>query len=374
METGIFFDTRVYNAQFSNDGEMIFCSSQNEIRVYDTSDLMSWRLMHMFEGRNIRWTITDVDLSLSQQYLLYTTITSSINLISLRDQSTLDSAYSGKINLEPSACRTFDIYPEAGDFGVYSAKLSADATEVVAGSTLESIEVYDLVRQKTAFRVSQAHSNDINSVCFANKENSQVIFTGSDDSTIRIWDRRTLGRKNIPEGVLLGHREGVTHVSSKGDGFTLISNGKDQALKLWDIRNMMNFPSYSEYIKTHHYQTNYDYRWWRYPLQNYTKRLSEDRSLLTFRGHTVLSTLIRCSFSPVISTNQRFLVTGSADGRVYIYDSVTGKKVNILEPDVEEIENGIGPFPIVRDVSWHPVLPVISATGFDGSINYYFSA
>jgi WD40 repeat protein len=67
-------------------------------------------------------------------------------------------------------------------------------------------------------------------------------------------------------------------------------------------------------------------------------------------------------------------VTGSADGRVYIYDSVTGKKVNILEPDVEEIENGIGPFPIVRDVSWHPVLPVISATGFDGSINYYFSA
>lgn len=41
-------------------------------------------------------------------------------------------------------------------------------------------------------------------------------------------------------GVLEGHMEGITHISSKGDGKYFISNGKDQCIKLWDIRKMKN--------------------------------------------------------------------------------------------------------------------------------------
>ena len=42
-------------------------------------------------------------------------------------------------------------------------------------------------------------------------------------------------------------------------------------------------------------------------------------SVQTFRGHTVLQTLIRAYFSPAHSTGQRFVYTGSADGTVRIY-------------------------------------------------------
>ena len=38
--------------------------------------------------------------------------------------------------------------------------------------------------------------------------------------------------------ILAGHTEGITHLDSKGDERYLISNGKDQSLKLWDIRHL----------------------------------------------------------------------------------------------------------------------------------------
>ena len=55
---------------------------------------------------------------------------------------------------------------------------------------------------------------------------------------VKVWDRRSMagGRE---AGCLPGHMEGITFVATKGDGRYVISNSKDQTLKLWDIRKMM---------------------------------------------------------------------------------------------------------------------------------------
>lgn len=51
--------------------------------------------------------------------------------------------------------------------------------------------------------------------------------------------RRTMrGDVARPEGQLLGHTEGVTHVDARGDGRFLISNAKDSTIRLWDLRHM----------------------------------------------------------------------------------------------------------------------------------------
>ena len=42
-----------------------------------------------------------------------------------------------------------------------------------------------------------------------------------------------------------------------------------------------------------------------------------DSSVMTYRGHSVQKTLIRAKFSPVHTTGQRFIYTGSACGSVY---------------------------------------------------------
>lgn len=36
----------------------------------------------------------------------------------------------------------------------------------------------------------------------------------------------------------MGHLEGITYIDTRGDGRYFISNGKDQTIKLWDIRKM----------------------------------------------------------------------------------------------------------------------------------------
>jgi len=80
--------------------------------------------------------------------------------------------------------------------------------------------------------VQKAHDDDVNSVCFMDREKANIIASGSDESCIKIWDLRCLKYDGLPQGVLVGHREGVTYVSPKYDGISLVSNSKDQTLKL----------------------------------------------------------------------------------------------------------------------------------------------
>lgn len=77
---------------------------------------------------------------------------------------------------------------------------------------------------------------------------------------VKSRDRRSLGASQKPSGVLVGHTEGITYVSAKGDGRYVISNGKDQALRLWDLRKMRSGQEF-ESIKDKHYGIRgFDYR------------------------------------------------------------------------------------------------------------------
>jgi len=61
----------------------------------------------------------------------------------------------------------------------------------------------------------------------------------------QVWDKRTVGSNSRPAGMFVGHTDGMTHLDPKGDGRYLISNCKDQTIKLWDLRNMMEPRQYN---------------------------------------------------------------------------------------------------------------------------------
>jgi len=82
------------------------------------------------------------------------------------------------------------------------------------------------------------HTEDVSTVKFF--ESSQMFVTGSDDSFIKIWDLREMGRTSRSCGCLVGHLEGLTSIDSKMDGRYLVSNSKDQTIKLWDVRKMVS--------------------------------------------------------------------------------------------------------------------------------------
>jgi len=160
-------------------------------------------------------------------------------------------------------------------------------------------------------------------------------------------------------GVLTGHLHGITHIDSRGDGRSFISNGKDQAIKLWDIRKMMsNADSCADGAPS------WDYRYSRYPKHHKQLKHPHDQSLATYRGHSVLRTLIRCYFSPAYSTGQKYIYTGSYDSNVYIYDVVSGSQVAKLN----------GHQMAIRDCSWHPIEPTLVSSSWDGRVAKWTSA
>merc|ERR1719431_719154 len=129
--------------------------------------------------------------------------------------------------------------------------------------------------------------------------------------------------------------------------------------ELWDIRK---FSSTGAIENSKHAVSNqrWDYRWQRVPrhVVNSKARVEGDTSVMTYTGHTVLQTLIRCHFSPEFSTGQRYIYTGCAAGRVIIYDLLTGNIVKVLS----------GHKGCVRDVSWHPYLPELFSSSWDFSV------
>ena len=109
---------------------------------------------------------------------------------------------------------------------IMSLKLSGDGKEVLGGTKGAHLLVYDLIANRMVQKVENCHSDEINSVCFANRQHSNILFSGSDDGMVKVWDRRALN-SNRPAGIFVGHSEGITNIASKGDGVYLASNGKD---------------------------------------------------------------------------------------------------------------------------------------------------
>lgn len=58
--------------------------------------------------------------------------------------------------------------------------------------------------------------------------------------------------------------DGITFIDSRGDGRHLISNSKDQSIKLWDVRVFSSETAAEKSLKAVDDQ-NWDYRWQEVP-------------------------------------------------------------------------------------------------------------
>ena len=256
-------------------------------------------------------------------------------------------------------------------------RFSGDGRELVAGTQEHCVCVYDIETRQTILKI-HGHDNDVNAVCYGDDTSPHILYSGSDDSTLKVWDRRSLGDSR-EAGVFLGHTEGLTYVDSKGDGRYVLSNGKDQTMKLWDLRKMMSTDRFDKIEPADYTSNAFDYRYMPYDEADHDPH-PHDCSLVTFRGHRVLKTLIRCHFSPPGSTDARYVYSGSEDGSVYVYnlDASLAGKINVGEAtdrsrpehssrfggdDFNDWGTGGGRSEwktCVRDASWHPNAPILA--------------
>ncbi|KAF1809963.1 WD40 repeat-like protein [Eremomyces bilateralis CBS 781.70] len=368
----IHYNHRCYSGQFSDDGNFFFtCCQDFKVRMYDTSNPYDWKYYKSVDHHGGSWTLTDASLSPDNRFLAYSSMQPTVCMASTDPESEttpfqLDFTQMGQTARRP--------YHDDRHFGIWSVRFSGDGRELVAGTGNNSVYVYDLETRKTVLRI-RGHHDDVNAVCYGDKQSPHILYSGSDDATIKVWDRRSLG-DGRPAGVFLGHTEGVTYVDSKGDGRYVLSNAKDQTAKLWDLRKTMSADEAGKINTLNDYSSGFDYRQERYDVSQYTPH-KNDCSLVTFRGHSVLWTLIRCHFSPPTSSGGSYVYSGSRDGNVYIWnmDATLAGKIDVqnstmnTRPDDEEMRTaarntwssrGNMWMACVRDASWHPSAPVIA--------------
>ncbi|KAJ8374888.1 hypothetical protein SKAU_G00054680 [Synaphobranchus kaupii] len=340
------YQQKAFCGVYSDDGDTFLsaCQDQN-IRVYDTSK-GRFALKRTVKARDVGWSVLDVCFTPDSRSVLYSSWSDYIHVCSVDEDSETHTA--------------LDLNPDERRFCVFSLAASTDGKEILGGANDGCLYVFDREQNKRTLKID-AHEDDVNAVAFADSS-SQLLFSGSDDALCKVWDRRTL-REDRPQpvGHLAGHRDGITFIHSKGDARYLISNSKDQTIKLWDVRKFSPKEGLaaSRLAVT---QQNWDYRWQQVPQRALKKhKLTGDTSVMTYRGHGVQHTLIRCRFSPEFSTGQKFIYTGCSTGKIVIYDVLTGSVVSKLSDHDA----------CVRDVSWHPYQDNIVSSSWDGAVRLW---
>lgn len=272
--------------------------------MYNTHNPYDFKHINTIGARGIRWTITSVDITSDEEKMAYSTLGPVIHVV---DLYTL-SKFHHSIDLrQEQGGQTSQHGFRCGGF-----KFSGDGSEIVAGSHCKGIAVYNMEKECKTVSITNAHKNDINSVAFADKDNSNIIYTASDDCMVKVWDRRILYNNNAI-GCFVGHTEGLTFVDSRGDDRYLVSASKDQTLKLWDLRKMNTIEEYENMPRLKSV-SGFDYRMQEYPHPHNPYKHVLDNSVCTFTGFECLQTNIRAYFSPLETTGQRYVYSGSSDG------------------------------------------------------------
>ncbi|RHZ49966.1 hypothetical protein Glove_508g52 [Diversispora epigaea] len=181
---------------------------------------------------------------------------------------------------------------------VYSARFNGDSSKVITGSHDRTIKVWDLQKGyciRTIFSFSSC--NDVVPL----DDEGTTLVSGHLDNNLRFWDVRS--GKDIKEltGIHLGQ---ITSVSVSPDGSKVLTNSRDNTLKLVDLRTY----DVEQTFKADGYKTGANWS--------------------------------RSCFSP----DGRYVVAGSVDGTVFYWNTQKSK----LERTLKEHHNPI------CGVSWSP--------------------
>lgn len=178
---------------------------------------------------------------------------------------------------------------------VNGVAMSPDGRYIVSSSNDHTIRIWDTfnhVGDKYSFRMLRGHAAAVMDVTLGS-DNGMFIVSGSSDRTVRMWKPSTSG---LLCKTFRGHSGPVVSVAVSENGKSIVSGSKDYSLCVWS--------------------TPYDEESW----QNYKET---DLRCRLF-GHTDLVSSVAINFDGSV------VISGSRDGSIRVWDTVTCEKGRVL--------------------------------------------
>ncbi|XP_061389749.1 U5 small nuclear ribonucleoprotein 40 kDa protein [Musca vetustissima] len=240
---------------------------------------------------------------------------------------------------------------------VLEAHFNTEGSQVFTCSTDKTVAIWDIGTGQRVRRL-KGHTNFVNSVQ-GTRRGQQMLCSGSDDRSIRIWD----ARKKLAAHTLDAPFQ-VTAVTFNDTSDQVISGGIDNEVKVWDIRKQQVLHSLKGHTDTitglslspdgsYILSNSMDNTLRIWDIRPY---VPGERCVKIFQGHqhNFEKNLLRCAWSPDGSK----ISAGSADRYVYVWDT-TSRRILYKLPG----HNGS-----VNDVDFSSKEPLIVSASSDKTL------
>lgn len=228
-----------------------------------------------------------------------------VTCLHLDEDKIITGSEDANINIFDATTGLLRMSLEGHEGGVWALQYIGEI--LVSGSTDRTVRIWNMLTGQ-CLQIFEGHTSTVRclqivpAISGSGEDPSNLIITGSRDSTLRVWQLpeygdltmvtvrspdSSLSEEHNPYFVraLLGHTQSVRAIAAHGD--TLVSGSYDFSVRIWQI--------------------------------------SSGKCLWNLRGHT------QKVYSVVLDTKQNRCVSGSMDCKVKIWDLDTGSCIHTLE-------------------------------------------
>lgn len=234
---------------------------------------------------------------------------------------------------------------------------TTDGQTLIASGADQTIRAFDAVTSKQIKKMS-GHSSVVNSCCPA-RRGPQLIVSGSDDGTAKLWDIRVKGCIQT-----FAEEYQVTSVAFADASDKVYTGGIDNTVRVWDLRKsevVMELKGHTDTITgmrvspdgSHLLTNSMDNTLRAWDMRPYAP---QNRCVKLFSGHThnFEKSLIKCDWS----ADGTRVACGSADWAVYVWDFAS-RNIRYKLP---------GHKGVVNEVAFHPKEPVLASCSHDKTL------